>query len=53
MGAMISTLEDENADLGRDLTDTLDQVADEEEMLAERGITRVLSAGSGLLPESK
>lgn len=51
MGAMISTLEDENADLGRDLTDTLDQVADEEEMLAERGITRVLSAGSGLLPD--
>jgi lambda family phage portal protein len=51
MGAMISTLEDENADLGRDLTDTLDQVADEEEMLEERGITRVLSAGSGLLPD--
>jgi lambda family phage portal protein len=51
MGSMISTLEDENADLGRDLTDTLDQVADEEEMLKERGITRVLSAGSGLLPD--
>lgn len=51
MAAGISTLEDENADLGRDLTDTLDQIADEEEMLAERGITRVISSGSGLLAD--
>ena len=51
ISAMISTLEDENADLGRDLTDTLDQQADEEEMLKERGLTRTLSAGSGLLPD--
>jgi lambda family phage portal protein len=51
VSAMISTLEDENADLGRDLTDTLDQQADEEEMLKERGLTRTLSAGSGLLPD--
>lgn len=51
IGAMISTLEDENADLGRDLTDTLDQAADEEEMLKERGLTRVLVSGSGLLPD--
>lgn len=51
VASMISTLEDENADLGRDLTDTLDQQADEEEMLKERGLTRTLSAGSGLLPD--
>ncbi len=51
MGALISTLEDENADMGRDLEETLDQAADEEEMLRERGLTRTLSAGSGLLPD--
>jgi lambda family phage portal protein len=49
IGALISTLEDENADLGRDLTDTLDQAADEEEMLAERNLTRTQVAGSGML----
>ncbi|CUT12528.1 Phage portal protein [Bradyrhizobium sp.] len=51
MGAMISTLEDECADLGRDLEDTLDQIANEEEMLKERSLTRVISAGSGLQPD--
>jgi lambda family phage portal protein len=51
VGGLISTLEDENADLGRDLTDTLDQAADEKEMLAERGLTRVEASGSGLLPD--
>lgn len=51
MGAMITTLEDECADLGRDLEDTLDQIADEEEMLKERKLTRTLSAGSGLQPD--
>ncbi|MBR0871190.1 phage portal protein [Bradyrhizobium tropiciagri] len=51
MGNMTSTLEDECADLGRDLEDTLDQIADEEEMLADRRLTRTLSAGSGLLAD--
>ena len=51
IGAMISTLEDENADLGRDLTDTLDQRADEKEMLDERGLIPVEASGSGLLPD--
>lgn len=51
MGAMISTLEDECADMGRDLEETLDQIANEEAMLAERKLTRTLSAGSGLTPD--
>lgn len=51
VGGLISTLEDENADLGRDLTDTLDQAADEKEMLEERGLTRVEASGSGLLAD--
>lgn len=49
VAGMISTLEDENADMGRDLTDTLDQLADEEEMRQERGLVMTIGAGSGLL----
>jgi lambda family phage portal protein len=51
MGSMISTLEAECADQGRDFEETLDQIALEEEMLKARGLTRTLSAGSGLLPD--
>jgi lambda family phage portal protein len=51
MGSMISTLEAECADQGRDFEETLDQIAREEEMLKARGLTRTLSAGSGLLPD--
>lgn len=51
MGSMISTLEAECADQGRDFEETLDQIALEEEMLKARGLTRTLSAGSGLLAD--
>ncbi|QDM26990.1 phage portal protein [Tardiphaga sp. vice304] len=46
MGAMISTLEAECADQGRDLEETLDQIAREEEMLKERSLTRT-QVGAG------
>lgn len=49
MGSMISTLEAECADQGRDLEETLDQIAREEEMLSERKLTRVLSAGGSVV----
>lgn len=49
VGGMLSTLEDETADLGRDLTDVLDQQADEEELLKERGLTRTFT-GAGAIP---
>jgi lambda family phage portal protein len=51
MGNMTATLETECADQGGDLEETLDQIAREEAMLKERGLTRTLSAGSGLLPD--
>jgi lambda family phage portal protein len=51
MGNMTATLETECADQGGDLEETLDQIAREEAMLKDRGLTRTLSAGSGLLPD--
>lgn len=45
MGSMISTLEAECADQGRDFEETLDQIAREEEMLKARGLTRALASG--------
>lgn len=37
---LVSTLRDENADQGRDFEETLDQLEAENEMLADRGLTR-------------
>ena len=38
---LVSTLRDENADQGRDFEETLDQIEAENEMLAERDISRM------------
>lgn len=48
MGNMTSTLEAECAEQGRDLEETLDQIAREEEMLKERRLTRAIS-GTGMI----
>lgn len=50
MGSLTSTLQAECADQGRDWEETLDQIQLEEEALKERGLQRIVSAGSSLLP---
>lgn len=40
MDSLLSTLEDESAEQGKDYEETLDQIARENKMLAERGLTR-------------
>ncbi len=46
MGSLISTLEDEAAEQGKDIEEVLDEVELEEEMLADRGLTRQTVTGA-------
>lgn len=46
LNSLTSTLEDEWAEQGRDLEEGLDQIEIEEEMLAERGLTRQTVSGA-------
>lgn len=46
MGALTSTLEDEAAEQGKDIEEVLDEIELEEEMLAERGLTRQTVTGA-------
>lgn len=55
---LVSTLRDENADQGRDLEETLDQIEAENELLADRGISReslvaVVQSTKGPKPDSE
>lgn len=46
MGLLISSLADEAAEQGEDIEENLDQIEAEEEMLAERGLTRQTVTGA-------
>lgn len=46
MGSLVSSLEDEAAEQGRDVEEVLDQIEAEEEMLADRGLTRQTVTGA-------